>query len=195
MDSYLYALDALTGALHWKFRTSAAIYSSPAASVRDGTGRGYVFVGSTDWKLYAVRANDGLLAWNQTLRDYEAPWNSPPPGAPPPPRPRAAVRTTTRAAAATAAARSRRGTEDALRLGGGGGDGGGGVHLGGGRVCPPNLEQGTSEEAARRFGWNAALACGKKGSSAVGVVSSPVIGPDGVVYVGSSDDTFMRSTT
>ena len=51
VDSYLYALDALTGALHWKFRTSAAIYSSPAASVRDGTGRGYVFVGSTDWKL------------------------------------------------------------------------------------------------------------------------------------------------
>ena len=57
VDSYLYALDALTGALHWKFRTSAAIYSSPAAALRDGSGRGYVFVGSTDWKLYAVRAN------------------------------------------------------------------------------------------------------------------------------------------
>lgn len=191
VDSYLYALDALTGALHWKFRTSAAIYSSPAASVRDGTGRGYVFVGSTDWKLYAVRANDGLLAWNQTLRDYEAPWNSPPPGAPPPPAPPAPPV-----------------DDDAS----GGGDGGGAFTPGERKtpyvsaaarameeaesileaegVCPPNLEQGTSEEAARRFGWNAALACGKKGSSAVGVVSSPVIGPDGVVYVGSSDRYF-----
>ena len=52
------------------------------------------------------------------------------------------------------------------------------------------MEQGTSEEAARRVGWNAALSCGKKGSAAVGVVSSPVIGPDGVVYVGSSDRYF-----
>ena len=25
-------------------------------------------MGSTDWKLYAVRAEDGTLAWNQTLR-------------------------------------------------------------------------------------------------------------------------------
>ena len=42
-----YVLDALTGALHWKFRTSAAIYL-PAAAVRDGRPR-VVFVGSTDW--------------------------------------------------------------------------------------------------------------------------------------------------
>ena len=57
-------------------------------------------------------------------------------------------------------------------------------------VCPPNLEQGTSEESAYRFGWNSALSCGKKGRPAVGVVSSPVLGPDGTVYVGSSDGYF-----
>ena len=45
VDSYLYALDSTTGKLAWKFRTNAAVYSSPAI----GTD-GLVYVGSTDWR-------------------------------------------------------------------------------------------------------------------------------------------------
>ena len=59
-------------------------------------------------------------------------------------------------------------------------------------VCPPNLEQGTSEEAARRFGGRRARVR-EKGSSAVGVVSSPVIGPDGVVCVGATRGILLRA--
>ena len=187
VDSYLYALDSETGEMAWKFRTNAAIYSSPAASVRDSRGVGYVFVGSTDWKLYAVRAKDGLLAWNQTLRDYTTPFDSPPPSpTSPPPTPTSGGTGGTgtdvdftpgdrKTPYVSAAMRAMNEAEALLEAEG---------------VCPPNLEQGTSEESAYRFGWNSALSCGKKGRPAVGVVSSPVLGPDGTVYVGSSDGYF-----
>jgi PQQ enzyme repeat len=48
-DSYLYAANALTGELRWKFKTGDVVYSSPAIS--DAT----VFVGSHEGYLYAVR--------------------------------------------------------------------------------------------------------------------------------------------
>ena len=56
-------------------------------------------------------------------------------------------------------------------------------------VCPPNLAQGTSEEAAFRFGWNPVLSCGGD-TGATGVVASPVYSPNGLVYVGSTDSYF-----
>src|SRR4051794_17623677 len=42
----------------WKFKTRGKIFSSPA--VADGV----VYVGSTDWRLYALNAADGSVKWN-----------------------------------------------------------------------------------------------------------------------------------
>src|SRR6266566_9638104 len=56
-DSYLYALNALTGELRWKFKTGDVVYSSPA--VADGT----VYVGSHDSYLYAVDLKTGAERW------------------------------------------------------------------------------------------------------------------------------------
>ena len=197
VDSYLYALDSATGRLAWKFRASAAIYSSPAVSPGGPEGGGLVFVGCTDWKLYAVRQRDGLLAWNQTLR-RAPPEEAPPPPVPPaPPSPPPATPGPPPPSDGSAAAsppppgdatpsegakapyvladeRARREAETILEAEG---------------VCPPNLAQGTSEEAAFRFGWNPVLPCGGD-TGAVGVVASPVYSPNGLVYVGSSDSYF-----
>src|SRR5437773_8999130 len=56
-DSYLYALNALTGELKWKFKTGDVVYSSPA--VADGA----VYVGSHDCYFYAVDARTGEERW------------------------------------------------------------------------------------------------------------------------------------
>jgi len=57
-DDYLYAINATTGALVWKYKTGAGIIdSSPAVS---GTT---VYVGSTDDYLYAINATTGVLVW------------------------------------------------------------------------------------------------------------------------------------
>ncbi len=56
-DGHLYAVDAATGALRWKFRTGNVVHASPA--VADGT----VFVGSWDGKLYAIDARGGRPIW------------------------------------------------------------------------------------------------------------------------------------
>src|SRR5207249_11476653 len=56
-DSYLYAVNALTGELKWKFKTGDVVYSSPA--IADGG----VFVGSHDGYLYAVDAKTGAERW------------------------------------------------------------------------------------------------------------------------------------
>jgi outer membrane protein assembly factor BamB len=56
-DSYLYALDALTGALVWKAATGGAINSSPTLA------GGAVYVGSEDSYVYAFNAGTGALKW------------------------------------------------------------------------------------------------------------------------------------
>ncbi len=56
-DGHLYALDALTGALKWKFRTGSVVHASPA--IANGT----VFVGSWDGYLYALEAVSGKSRW------------------------------------------------------------------------------------------------------------------------------------
>jgi outer membrane protein assembly factor BamB len=50
IDRYLYALNAETGDLLWRFGTEGPIVSSPAAE------DGLVFIGSTDRRLYALKA-------------------------------------------------------------------------------------------------------------------------------------------
>ncbi|HEX4450250.1 MAG TPA: PQQ-binding-like beta-propeller repeat protein [Kofleriaceae bacterium] len=56
-DGNVYALDAATGALRWKFQTGDVVHASP--TVADGR----VFVGSWDGNCYALDAATGALAW------------------------------------------------------------------------------------------------------------------------------------
>ena len=56
-DSNLYAIDAATGDLRWKFKTGDVVHASPAFS------NGVVFVGSWDSYFYAVDARTGKEKW------------------------------------------------------------------------------------------------------------------------------------
>jgi outer membrane protein assembly factor BamB len=56
-DGHVYALDASTGALKWKFKTGDVVHASPAIS------DGLVIVGSWDGSLYALKADTGAIQW------------------------------------------------------------------------------------------------------------------------------------
>jgi outer membrane protein assembly factor BamB len=56
-DGNVYAVDAKTGVLQWKFATGDVVHASPA--VADGT----VYIGSWDGNLYAIDAGSGQQKW------------------------------------------------------------------------------------------------------------------------------------
>jgi outer membrane protein assembly factor BamB len=56
-DTNVYALDAATGSLKWKFKTGDVVHASPA--VADGA----VFIGSWDSYFYALDATTGQEKW------------------------------------------------------------------------------------------------------------------------------------
>lgn len=56
-DANVYALDAATGKLKWKFKTGDVVHASPAIS------GGKLFVGSWDSYFYALDANSGTEIW------------------------------------------------------------------------------------------------------------------------------------
>ena len=56
-DGNVYALDATTGTLAWKFKTGDVVHASPA--VADGL----LYVGSWDSYFYAIDAKTGELKW------------------------------------------------------------------------------------------------------------------------------------
>ena len=56
-DQHIYAVDAATGILRWKFKTGNVVHGSPA--VADGI----VYVGSFDTYFYALDAATGNLLW------------------------------------------------------------------------------------------------------------------------------------
>lgn len=56
-DGFLYALQAKSGKLNWKFKAEGGIYSSPAVKNE------MIFFGSVDGNLYALYLKDGTLAW------------------------------------------------------------------------------------------------------------------------------------
>jgi outer membrane protein assembly factor BamB len=56
-DGHVYALDAATGALNWKFRTGDVVHASPAYA------DGVVYFGSWDSYFYAVDAKTGAEKW------------------------------------------------------------------------------------------------------------------------------------
>jgi outer membrane protein assembly factor BamB len=65
-DHHVYALDAATGAVKWKFKTGNVVHASPA--VVDGV----VYIGSWDRYMYALSADSGKVIWKfQTGDDTE----------------------------------------------------------------------------------------------------------------------------
>jgi outer membrane protein assembly factor BamB len=63
-DGNVYALDAASGALKWKFKTGDVVHASPAVS------NGVVFIGSWDRNMYALDASTGKEIWRfQTGND------------------------------------------------------------------------------------------------------------------------------
>jgi outer membrane protein assembly factor BamB len=56
-DGNVYALDAATGTLRWKFHTGNVVHASPAVAA------GTVYVGSWDSYFYALDAKTGALRW------------------------------------------------------------------------------------------------------------------------------------
>jgi outer membrane protein assembly factor BamB len=56
-DGYLYALDASTGSLLWRYKTGGPVTSSPLIA------NGIVYVGSKDHYVYAINATNGTLDW------------------------------------------------------------------------------------------------------------------------------------
>jgi outer membrane protein assembly factor BamB len=56
-DGNVYAVDAKTGLLQWKFATKDVVHASPAVA------GGIVYVGSWDSALYALDAETGQLKW------------------------------------------------------------------------------------------------------------------------------------
>ncbi|HXA50564.1 MAG TPA: PQQ-binding-like beta-propeller repeat protein [Candidatus Acidoferrum sp.] len=56
-DRNVYALDAKTGALQWKFGTGDVVHATPA--IADGV----VYIGSWDRNLYALNAASGAMLW------------------------------------------------------------------------------------------------------------------------------------
>ncbi len=65
-DGYVYAVDATTGTLRWKFPTGNVVHASPA--VADGM----VYVGSFDTYFYALEATTGRLVWKFKTGDDAA---------------------------------------------------------------------------------------------------------------------------
>lgn len=71
-DWNLYALNAHTGALVWKYQTLSEIYSSSPAVYN-----GVVYIGSEDRYVYALDAQTGALKWKFLTFDCCDIWSSP----------------------------------------------------------------------------------------------------------------------
>jgi outer membrane protein assembly factor BamB len=67
-DSNLYALDARTGAIEWKFQTGDHIYSSPALDLDAAGSVRTIFIASTDGQVYALDPH-GNLRWSYDAGD------------------------------------------------------------------------------------------------------------------------------
>jgi outer membrane protein assembly factor BamB len=68
VDNHVYALDASSGELRWRYLTGGRVTSSPA--VADGV----VYVGSHDNYVYALDASSGELRWRyQTGHNVSSP--------------------------------------------------------------------------------------------------------------------------
>jgi eukaryotic-like serine/threonine-protein kinase len=65
-DGFVYALDAASGALRWKFKTGNVVHASPAVA------NGVLYIGSWDSYFYALDATTGRQRWRfKTGEDAE----------------------------------------------------------------------------------------------------------------------------
>jgi outer membrane protein assembly factor BamB len=65
-DGNVYALDAATGALRWKFHTGNVVHASPAVA------NGVLYIGSWDSYFYALEAKSGQERWRfKTGEDHD----------------------------------------------------------------------------------------------------------------------------
>ena len=64
-DRYLYALDAQTGKIIWRFQTGddTAIYNQVGIASSAAVVNGVVFFGCRDGRFYAVDAKTGTQKW------------------------------------------------------------------------------------------------------------------------------------
>jgi outer membrane protein assembly factor BamB len=69
-DANLYALEAESGALAWKFPTEDKILGGANALRGEGDRPPRVVVGSYDGKLYCLDAKSGELAWSYATTNY-----------------------------------------------------------------------------------------------------------------------------
>ncbi|MEO8029189.1 MAG: PQQ-binding-like beta-propeller repeat protein [Bryobacteraceae bacterium] len=68
-DHHVYAVNAASGELKWKFETGNVVHTSPA--VADGV----LYIGSWDRNLYALDAANGSLIWKFQTGDDKAIYN------------------------------------------------------------------------------------------------------------------------
>ena len=68
-DNHVYALDAQSGELKWKFKTGDVVHASPAVS------GGVVYIGSWDRNLYALDAKTGAMIWKFQTGDDKTIYN------------------------------------------------------------------------------------------------------------------------
>ncbi len=68
-DQHVYALDAATGALRWRFAAGDVIHASPAVA------GGLVYIGSWDRNLYALDAATGKERWRYTTGNDTVSYN------------------------------------------------------------------------------------------------------------------------
>lgn len=68
-DHNVYALDAQSGALRWKFATGNVVHASPAVH------QGLVFIGSWDRFFYALDARSGAVVWKFATGDDRTTYN------------------------------------------------------------------------------------------------------------------------
>ena len=68
-DGYVYALEAASGRVRWRFKTGSVVHSSPAVA------SGIVYVGNWDSFLYALDAGTGRELWRFKTRTDEKDFN------------------------------------------------------------------------------------------------------------------------
>jgi outer membrane protein assembly factor BamB len=67
-DGNVYALDAKTGEIHWRFKTKDLVRATPTVD------KGTVYIGSWDGDVYALDAQTGELRWQSSIASDTMPY-------------------------------------------------------------------------------------------------------------------------
>lgn len=67
-SGHVYALDAVSGCIHWTFKAGATVRTAPLiAPLRGASGERALFFGDLQGRLYAVSLKDGHQIWSQQI--------------------------------------------------------------------------------------------------------------------------------